>query len=1047
MKILSKIIKIPIPNMSLVVYKTTSKLEVRQMDKALVVSLIFCLVSLIYILIGYYGLSLNLKRKINIIFFTMASSLSFWAITYAMATNASSIEEAILFNKISVLGWGPYYGLIYHFTKLLSNKKNSFSLKHYILVYSPPIFFIANILVFNTNLYKFSVIKTQWGYTVLTSFNWFNLLINIYSMFLILLATVTVIKWYKKVNDKKLKSLIRITLYLCILSIIVSIICDTVILRLLGIPAIQSIVIWILLPTLFFYYVLLKSKLMHPEIKTDYKELIDSSSKKRLFRLFGYIYVGLAYLTFSMHFLNKVYLKENQLIISFILMVVAFIHFFISDLIKKEEHQYVIISVLYILMMAFLSRVYTESFFSVIWALFFCYMLLTVTFKNYICSFLMYGFVVILQTAIYINSDKNFNLVFTSWDYFIRMLIITLFSILALYINYAYRKRISENSIQMEKQEIVKDFSSRMLDINVYNYEEKIIDLLCLVARGFHVKCSYYLRYLPNEDKILDSVVLTDGQTVTRESSLASTIFEYNNGFLKKLYNGEKIDIFNIDFKKESDDLKQIFYSRGINSFYAFPVKVKDNLRGIVAFECVFDEHSKLLHFYLDTFQNLNTDAINKLDSERDLFQKANFDVVTGLINKQYFIKNAGELLNNSGESKSYCIYLDIDDFKSVNDTFGHLLGDELLKETANIIKNISSKKSMITRFTGDEFAIFYPNIEDRATVESYLNQIVEEFKSGVKVYQNNFRINISIGISEYPKDGGSIEELLRSADLAMHKSKNLGYMRYHFCDDIDKKNILEDSIYTNRLYSALDKGEFIMAYQPQIDNKTEKVIGMEALLRWDSPDLGLVSPNNFIHILEKTGLIVSISEWIIEECMREQKRLSELGYPDLKISINLSAVQFMDTSLISTIEQLKNKYDIDSRYIEFEITESIAINNSTFIIDTFKKIKDLGFSIAIDDFGTGFSSLNRIQNLPIDRLKIDKSFIDGINKNAKQEAIINVIIGLAKNLGIHSIAEGVETKEQLDYLRVYGCEEIQGYYYAKPMFPDDLIKYMESMI
>ncbi len=1015
------------------------------MDKALIISFIFCLVSLIYTIIGFYGLSLNIKRKLNILFFIMTFSLSFWAISYAMATNANNIDEAILFNKMSVLGWGTYYSILYHFIRVLSNKKNKSSLKEYILIYSLPFIFITSILIFDTKFYKFTIVKTDWGYTLLTDFNLFNLLINIYAISFVILATITVIKWHKSIDDKKLQRLIRITIYSSIATIILSLFTDTLILRILNIPSIQSIVIWILFPTLFFFYVILKSRLMHPEIKIDYNNLIDDSSKEKLFQIFGYIYLGLAYLTFAMYYLSKANFNNNQILISIVLIIVAFIHFFLSILVKKEKRQYMLISILYITMMVFLSNVYTETFFTVIWSLFFCYVLLTVTFKSYICSFIMYVFIVILQTFIYISNKQGINLIFSDWDYLIRMLIITLFSILALYINYAYRKRMNKNNIQVEKQVIVKDFSSKMLDISVYNYEEKIIELLNLVTRGFNVKLGYYLRYLPNEENILDHIVLTDGEKITKEASLASTIFVYNNELLERLYMGENIDIFNINFEKDDSNLKQIFNIRGIDSFYALPVHVDGKLRAIIAFECLFDEHSKLLHFYLDTFRNLNTDAIHKLDSERDLFEKANFDAVTGLINKEYFIKNTSELLSNLGEKKAYCIYLDIDDFKSINDTFGHLLGDKVLKEIASIIKGVSMKKSIITRFTGDEFAIFYPDMSAKEVVENYLNQIIEEFKDGIKVHKNNFRINISIGVSEYPKDGTSIEELLKSADLAMHKSKSIGYMQYHFCDDIDKKNILEDSIYRDRLYSALDKGEFIMAYQPQIDNKSEKLIGLEALLRWNSPDLGMVAPNKFIDILEKTGLIISISEWIIEECMREQKRLSSLGYPDLKISINLSAVQFMDTSLISTIEKLKNKYDIDSRYIEFEITESIAINHSEFIIDTFNKIKELGFSIAIDDFGTGFSSLNRIQYLPIDRLKIDKSFVDGINKNPKQEAIINVIIGLAKSLGMHSLAEGVETKEQLDYLRVYGCEEIQGYYYAKPMFPDELIKYIDE--
>lgn len=262
---------------------------------------------------------------------------------------------------------------------------------------------------------------------------------------------------------------------------------------------------------------------------------------------------------------------------------------------------------------------------------------------------------------------------------------------------------------------------------------------------------------------------------------------------------------------------------------------------------------------------------------------------------------------------------------------------------------------------------------------------------------------------------------------------------------ETDKRKTFLNSIYTDRLYSALDNGEFKLAYQPQVDTFSENIIGVEALLRWESEEFGFVPPFKFIPILEHTGLIISVGEWIIEECIREQKRMEEAGFGKIRFSINLSAAQFMDTTLIQTIYELKEKYRVDPEFLEFEITESVAINNSDFVLDSFNSIKDLGFTIAIDDFGTGFSSLNSLQDLPIDRLKIDKSFIDGIGMNDKRESIVNLVIELAKILNLHSIAEGVEDETQLNYLRQHGCEETQGYYYAKPMFPEELRNFLKS--
>ncbi len=1015
-------------------------------DKSFIVALIFCLTSLIYMFIGYYGLSLNIKSRVNRMFFTMTSSLSFWALTYAIVTNTGDLVNAIFWTKISVFGWGTYYGLALHFSKLVSTNREKLSLKEYLYIYIPMIYFVSMVL-FDTGLYRYNIVQSEYGFTVSTPFTLFNIAFTVYSLIYTALTINEIYRFYKNTSDKKIKKLIISIFKVALIITCIGVVSEVIIREFFDLPIIQSVVIFLLLPVSMFFYLLLTSKIMHAAIELDIDNIVDDKAKELLFQFFGYIYVLFAYGSFIVNYLDKSRCNEEQLLISFVIMVIAFMHFFLTFLFIDDRVQYNLITSLYIFVISFLALFYTQDFFNTIWLFYFCYLIITVIYKKswhwlimYVTMLGLQIFILMTHTDIIISYEQYL-------DFTARAFMMTIFAVLSYFINRAYRKRINDNIIQMNKQLSLKEFSKDVFAMDIDNLVQTKLAFLYKFNNDFSVKRSYYLEMSVKEENQVEQVLFVEGGKKELQKNLNATIFANHEYLLERLYNDEIIEIFNIDYENKLQELKNKFRDRGINSLYAFPVKIDNKLRAIIACECIFDENNKLIHFYIETLQRLVVDAYKKVDNEKDLFFKANYDAITGLINKSYFMKKTNKILSSlkKKHKNHYCLYIDIDDFKSINDSFGHVIGDRVLLEISNILIESVDGKAFITRFTGDEFVIFFKEEQDKKFIRDYSQAIIDCFKQGIEINDSNFRLNISIGIANYPNDAKDMVELIKNSDLAMHVAKDLGHMKYHFCNDNDKKRILEDAKYIDKLYTALDKEEFVLAYQPQIDIESEKVIGVESLIRWNSSDFGMVSPNKFVHILEKTGLIISVGEWIIEETMREQQRLKDEGINDIRLSINLSAIQFMDTTLVDTIRLLKEKYNVNSEFIEFEITESVAINDSEYMMEAFSSIKEMGFSIAIDDFGTGFSSLNRLQSLPLDRLKIDKSFIDGIGENPKRESIVNVIIELSKNLGLISIAEGVETKEQIDYLRKHQCKEVQGYYYAKPLFADELREFILS--
>ncbi|MEC2075637.1 EAL domain-containing protein [Metabacillus fastidiosus] len=425
------------------------------------------------------------------------------------------------------------------------------------------------------------------------------------------------------------------------------------------------------------------------------------------------------------------------------------------------------------------------------------------------------------------------------------------------------------------------------------------------------------------------------------------------------------------------------------------------------------------------------TDELKKKNEE--IQYHAYYDFLTGLSNLRFFHKTALELAESNEEKTMAFLFLDLDRFKFINDMLGHSAGDYILKAVTNRILPLLEEGEIMSRIGGDEFILLLPN-SSREKADDIAKLILKELEKPFFYEGNELFMTSSIGISMYPIDSDKIDNVINNADMAMYRAKEQGRNNHQFYtpdmnDAIQRRAVLEKG-----MRQALERNEFTLFYQPKVDLNMGMITGNEALIRWFHPQLGPISPSEFIPLAEETGLIVSIGEWVLRTACKQNLEWQKSGLSQLSISINLSPRQFQQANLVEAVREVLNDTGLDPQYLELEITESIAMYNEDYVIDKLHALKDLGVKIAIDDFGTGYSSLSYLKRFPFHSLKIDQSFVRDIEIDSEDTKIINTIIAMAHNLKVNIIAEGVETDNQLKFLQQQKCNEVQGYLFSKPL-------------
>ncbi len=523
------------------------------------------------------------------------------------------------------------------------------------------------------------------------------------------------------------------------------------------------------------------------------------------------------------------------------------------------------------------------------------------------------------------------------------------------------------------------------------------------------------------------------------------------NTFAEELTGYRKNDVLGKDFvatfvpenyqEKIRNDIKGISHDRRARLSFDFPIICRNGDKKVVKWEKSLkskkaDEEIVLL---------IGVDA----KGDEKLAYLANYDSLTDLPNKNLLIEKMQTSMNKAVklDENMVTLFLNLDNFKTINQTFGYNFGDKLLQAVSERMCSKLRDYDTVARFSGDEFVLVFDNIVDDLAAGSLANRVADLFHESFKLEGHELFLSANMGLSFFPSHGNDVKTLIKHANLAMIKSKEDKSVKFQIFkqsmnDDITNRISLETS-----LKKAIQNGEFFVEYQPQVDARSQKIIGAEALVRWNHPDLKTIPPLDFIPIAEDTGMILQIGEIVLKEAITQAKAWHDAGYTDMKMSVNVSSIQLLQSNLLTVVDDILEETGFNPEYLELELTESALMQNVEFATTILRRFKDKGIKIAIDDFGTGYSSFGYLSKLPLDCLKIDQSFVRKLDDSKNDRIIVSAINAMAHSLGLGTVVEGVEEKSQYEYLKHEGCDVIQGYYFSKPVDAMAFEKLLENGI
>ncbi len=643
---------------------------------------------------------------------------------------------------------------------------------------------------------------------------------------------------------------------------------------------------------------------------------------------------------------------------------------------------------------------------------------------------------------------------------FIQLLILTIISVLYAVFIYAYindqqnktdliveniRQDLSETAYaiasDMDKIQSIKGFKA-LINRKTAN-TPLIADMIIIYKQQIILTTNTSIKTLPPERDVISKF-----RNVTTQELMNSLKFKLKNRF----YIQDKPEYFTILAYLEKHYIHNKFYQYRFNFLLFFgiiPLLILillwvvlkrsiviplEKLRQYAYYQS--DIPSKFKIKELESVRSSMVQTFLRLEHEKsELYKLSRTDELSGLANRNQLNERLSWLINESARSKTEfaLLFVDLDNFKAVNDSLGHEVGDDLLRNVAGLIQKVLRKYDIISRIGGDEFIIVVSHYKNILELTHILERILTQLYNLQIVNTHPVRVSGSIGVAFYPKDGVDTTSLMKNADIAMYEAKKSGKNQYKFFTQELQQQVVAEIELDHELRKALKNKEFQLYYQPKIDIQTGDIIGAEALIRWLHPIKGLIPPNDFIPCADKTGFMILLGQWVLEEAIQQQLLWKNTGIYDLKISVNLSATQFLDERFDEKFQALLKNSDIDPGKLDIEITESVFMENSQKNLNSLNNIKNHNVSISLDDFGTGYSSLAYLKSLPINTLKIDKSFLDDY-KTESGAIFIETIVKIAHTLQLNVVAEGVEDKAQLEYLRSINCNEYQGYYCSPPL-------------
>lgn len=965
---------------------------------------------------------------------------------------AIDYESALFWRRIASVGWSLLSGHFLHYILLLIGNKRIKKKWICILLYMPV---LLNIFLYgiytNIIISPYHLVQTYLSWVNISKnalFAWYT---TVYYMSYILIGIVLLLYWgfsSKEAAKRKQSVIIGIS---CIMTVILRFFAEYIINYSLQakVPQIGPIIIFIPLSAMLYCirrYNFMRKELQHEEL--EFNQILSEYTKSKLYSYLSITYMIAAFVNFGMQFFSKREQITDILIFSLSIFALGFAVAIIQNLNIKSQYKQLFSNIAFIISIPVMVLKYTHVSGVYAWAVPVILMLVAIVMNHRYMLYLIWLATYAALIWLWVKAPV-LHFTFSTVDHVARIIILTIIIWFIFYINRTYIDVTNLNNEKIKLEKLLNQISNLFLITNEANIDEIMYEGIRLCGEHFNLQCVHLS--FASEGKVADNYKWYASQAHISERQCT---LEKLQNMIVEMYPDKLVPEgrpFTVDSKTstEKDSIEKELESMGIQSLVVKPVRGKNEEVGILC----LGSTERILHWEEEQQQTANlivhliTDIWAKLEAERVLSYQAKHDVLTGLPNRITFFKQLSHEINKAEKNDKLVgvIFIDIDEFKSINDSLGHNSGDFILTLIAKALNDCIRPVDFVARFGGDEFLIMISQIDIVDDIRKYTEHIMDSLKKSFVVKNQEFHLTTSTGISVYPKDGRDPEILVRNADIALYKSKEQGKNQYTFCteemkaENSQKLRLIED------LQHALERQEFQLYYQPQVCATSKKIIGYEALLRWFHPELGIISPGLFIPLAEQIGLIGSIGDWVLMEACLQCKRHHLKGESTIRVAVNVSIFQLQNPRFFNRIKQILEETQLDPHYLELEITESATVNEQYNIIELIGNLKKLGVFVSIDDFGTEYLSLSRLCDIPVDCIKLDIQFIRGINRKEKNNVIIRGIIELAHTLGLKVIAEGVETKNQLDFLIENGVDEIQGFYFYSPVPPSELEKILFS--
>lgn len=1009
----------------------------------LLLSLLFFFSFAVYIFCGFLIFILNVRPASKILFFLICLSLGTWALGFSIANSAPDYSSALFWYRVAALGWGTFYSFFLHFTLNITEKEPYPEKKWtYLLIYLPA---LINIYLFSLcdrfAVPRYNLSPTPLGWSIKPPLNIFEIYFNIMYISFSLLSVIQLAKWGGGKTDQDSKKASRLIILGMIIAFVVSTFIDTISSTYLSVRIPQMAPIIILIPFAAILYSIKKYGVMKPvEQSRQYPE---GQFLNQAIRSTFYDYLSISYILGSFITVVSAYFFFHEPLsrvfpFAGLLFLWGVLIQFIKNIRIKDNTKDIITILLICMSLPFITLRYVHYASLTIWA-FALIALMYIILFNKLWGILLLG-LTITATQIWIwYKVPRLMVQIDSSDYFARIGLYFLGILVALYIYQVFNIRLKENERQNRRQQLLSQISQDFVTVNESNIGETINGMLQRCGEQYQCDRSYLVLFSQDEETSTSVHEWSAEGIETNAEVLQNITPESIPWLMQQFLTCSEVYISDVEsLPSEAGPEKELFTKHGTISAFLFPVKNKETVLGFLGLETL-QEFRFIPREDLEPIKiiaNILADALIKVAAEKEIKALAFYDSLTGLPNRSLFIDRLRKEIYLAQRMERFIavILIDLDNFKNINDTIGHYGGDELLKQVAQRLSQGVRKHDTVARFGGDEFLVMITNIRSPGDIVKIVDKLMKTFEHPISVSTQEFFITASAGIAVYPADGEDPETLIKNADLAMYASKAEGKNKWTLCTTDIKDDVVKRMNLINSLYRSLERNELELYYQPQVNVATNEIIGLEALIRWKHPDLGMIMPNEFIPLAEQTGLIGPIGEWVLRTACRQSVQWQKEGLPPVRMIVNLSLEQLRNPRLVDIVKGALSETGLKPEYLELEITESSDLIEKVDIANALTELKDLGVKITIDDFGTRYSSLSRLKALPVDRIKLDMEFVHGIAKDEKNEGIVKVIIQLSKNLNIDVIAEGVETEAQMEFLKGQGCLKLQGYYYYKPL-------------